>query len=126
MNQTPKINRFSITLGGEIPQNQRWLKIFREEDDSFILKPTEKTPLWEHQFAQEVKKAVERKSRQDVDMKVIIHTRKDNDARRINDTLIKVVEKYVTYGKVRNWSVQQIPVKELIQVHSTFEITERA
>lgn len=117
--------RFSITLGGELPQNQQWLKILKNEDGGFTLQPTEKVPLWEHQFAQEVKKVVDKKSRKDVDIKVTIYTRKNNDARRISDTIIKVVEKYVTYGKVRNWNVKQIAVTEMTEVHSTFEITER-
>lgn len=125
MNQTPQTKRFSITLGGELPQNQSWLKILKNEDGGFTLKPTEKTPLWEHDFAQQVKKNIEHKSRKDVDLKVVIYTRKDNSARRLSDTIIKVVEKYITYGKVRNWNVKQIPVREMTEVHSTFEIIER-
>lgn len=120
-----KTRTFSIELRGEIPQYKKWFRIIRNEANQVVLDETDKVPMWEHQFAQIVKEKVGAKLSTDVDISVFIYTRKDNDSRRLSESILKVVEKYVTSGRVRNWTVRQVPVHGMPDVRCAFEITQR-
>lgn len=125
MESPTKTRTFSIELRGEIPQHKKWFKIMRDKTSRAYLEQTDRVPMWEYQFAQIVKQKVGTKLNVDVDLTVFIYTRRDSDSRRLGESILKVVEKYVTSGKVRNWSVRQIPVSGMLDVRSAFEISTR-
>ena len=125
MRQEQTTNTFSIELRGEIPQHKKWFKIMRDKENRTYLEQTERVPLWEHQFAQVIKARAGKKLSSDVDIDVYVYTRRDSSSRRLSESILKVVEKYVTSGKVRNWNVRQIPVQSMLDVRSSFEIKAR-
>ena len=125
MQSPTKTRTFSVELRGEITQHKKWFKIMRDKDNRAFLEQTDRVPMWEYQFAQLVKEKVGKKLTSDVDISVFIYTRRDSDSRRLSESILKVIEKYVTSGKVRNWNVRQVPVHGMLDVRSAFEITER-
>jgi hypothetical protein len=125
MNPDQKTKTFSIEIRGEIPQHKKWFKIMRDKDNRAFLEQTDRVPMWEYQFSQLVKQRVGKKLTVDVDLSVFIYTRRDSDSRRLSESILKVIEKYVTSGKVRSWNVRQIPVSGLLDVRSAFEISPR-
>lgn len=80
------------------------------------------TPIWEQQFEQLVRQQLPEKLDCDVEIVVSSYTRRNNDARRISEQIIKIVETYVTDGRVRSWSVRQRPAASFFTVNSIFHI----
>jgi hypothetical protein len=79
--------------------------------------------MWEQQFEKLVRKQFPEKLDCDVEISVSSFTRKNNDARRISEQVLRLIETYVTSGRVRSWSVVQRPADSFFTVHSVFRIT---
>lgn len=78
---------------------------------------------WESQFERLVRRQLPEMLTCDVEISVLSFTRKNNDARRISEQVLRLIETYVTSGRVRSWSVVQRPAQSIMTVGSSFRIT---